>query len=419
MHFNPLRTPITILTVWTLCLFYAGPPLTAWWSDLELWEVRRVWGSVETLTWVREVNGWTHLATPDLIGPFDVWDGDWWRVPVSAFHHADGLHLLINTLAVAGFGGALERRWGSGRMLVLSLGAILTCMLPEYLFDRVALGYSGVACAFIGATWAARSWDDVLAEWFPLEALIATLAVLGGMVVLTAMGLLQIANGAHAAGLAYGYAAASFCVAPAARRSWSRLGFYLAHVGLCWPYAAIVTPDWNGRYHWYRADVAPGGLRRAVADDAELERAVTLAPELSGAWRQWADNAALGGDPLTAWDRLIQGLMANPSDAEQWRACRKFWFHYGVLPQRSAFERIVHERYGADAPLVLKTLRSTTEPPVLIGPGLPPQPTGKYGTPVAEVVDEPEWTPPPDRVWPPRTFPQGMPTEWAVEGRTL
>ncbi len=41
------------------------------------------------------------VGEPNLKGPFDLWDGEVWRIPVSTFHHGNFIHLVFNVLGNA------------------------------------------------------------------------------------------------------------------------------------------------------------------------------------------------------------------------------------------------------------------------------------------------------------------------------
>ena len=49
----------------------------------------------------------------EVSGPFALWDGPWWRwlrIPASAFHHANLMHLFFNVSTLWVLGPLLERR---------------------------------------------------------------------------------------------------------------------------------------------------------------------------------------------------------------------------------------------------------------------------------------------------------------------
>src|SRR6266545_1911161 len=68
-------------------------------------------------------------------------DGDWWRLLTAAFLHYGPFHLIMNMLALWWFGSLLEQRIGSGRFLLLYLGAgFVLERQRDYVFGGSALG---------------------------------------------------------------------------------------------------------------------------------------------------------------------------------------------------------------------------------------------------------------------------------------
>src|SRR5687768_5532447 len=61
---------------------------------------------------------------PELSGPFDLWAGEWWRVPLGGLHHASWWHLGLVSLAFLYLGGCLEPRLPKAVYGLFLLGAI-------------------------------------------------------------------------------------------------------------------------------------------------------------------------------------------------------------------------------------------------------------------------------------------------------
>jgi len=77
--------------------------------------------------------------------------------PVSyAFLHADFVHLLVNIVWMASFGGALARRFGSGRFLLLAFAAAAAGAGLHYVFyaddTGLVVGASGAVSGMMAAT---------------------------------------------------------------------------------------------------------------------------------------------------------------------------------------------------------------------------------------------------------------------------
>ncbi len=419
---RPWRAPITTLSQIVLVGMFAVTFGMTDATQRPLWELRRQWGGIEELQWVANDGPHSKVIDANLKGPFDLWDGEWWRIPISNFHHADILHLLLNIGFVSYFGTILEARWGSFKYLALIAGAMFVVLLPEYLAGRIAIGYSGVACAIFGALWAMRRRDPVVSELLTNEVVISTLAILAGLVLLTLAEAMPVANGAHAAGLIYGYLAATAGAVGTSWRGSQRLAFWAAHLGLIYPYWMVTHPTWNGRYEWYQADLPGKHGRRGEPNWNGLEQAVAKDPTLTEVWRKLSERAIEEHDLYAAWKLLIRGLASAPSDAEQWNRCRALWRRLCITPDAEAAMHYVEEQFGTEAASVKRELRRIISPPVLIAPGQPVQPTPQFVIVQPAAEPPPPWEPPYERVWPPRRElqqPLSAPLLNAVEGETL
>jgi membrane associated rhomboid family serine protease len=85
--------------------------------------------------------------------------GEWARLwtPVTyAFLHGDWVHLLVNIIWMASFGGPLARRFGSPRFLLLALVAAIAAVALQYVLNRVdtalVIGASGAVSGMMAAT---------------------------------------------------------------------------------------------------------------------------------------------------------------------------------------------------------------------------------------------------------------------------
>lgn len=414
------RAPVTTFVLIALATVFAGTQGDLNADDNEISEARQAWGSVERLTWVTYRDGRAEVWHDDLYGPFDVWDGEWWRVPLSSLHHAGLLHLFLNSLFLAVYGPLLERTWGHLRYGVFLIAAAAISMLPEYLLQHEALGFSGACCAIYGALWAMRESSPAVAALITSENVIVTLVVLVAMAVMTELGVLQIANAAHFTGLGYGYVAGWISGRAPGIRGRYRMAFVLSHGLVVVPMWLIVHPAWEGRYEWYLATRDVDGRVRAEADMEGLERAVALDPTLSGIWQTLVRHSLAEKEPLRAWGYAVRGLSHCPSDAELWKMARRLWRRLVVSPDRAAAQQVIMTTLGEQAEAWLAELRRTVPPPVLIAPGVPPVPT--Y-TELPESDDalrrnarpSPYWRP---RVNAPRPLTPGNPLPGnAMEGR--
>jgi rhomboid protease GluP len=84
-------------------------------------------------------------------------EATWWRFGASMFLHVDIVHLGMNMIGLAVFGGALERRFGLWRVLPLYLAAGLVGNLLWWSIaswrgvDEFAVGASGCIMGLVGA----------------------------------------------------------------------------------------------------------------------------------------------------------------------------------------------------------------------------------------------------------------------------
>jgi membrane associated rhomboid family serine protease len=79
-----------------------------------------------------------------------------WSPITYAFLHADAVHLIVNLVWMASFGGALARRFGSGRFLLVSLLSAVAGAGLHYVFypgdENPVIGASGAVSGMMAAT---------------------------------------------------------------------------------------------------------------------------------------------------------------------------------------------------------------------------------------------------------------------------
>jgi len=420
-----LRAPVNFFSMVVLCAVFLVTHGRATGGDARLRELRRAWGSVEVLNWVSVEGDRSEVVEPDLHGPFDLWDGQWWRVPLSSVHHVDLLHLACNLIFVAVCGPWLEQRWGWFVYGLFLIAAAMIAILPEYLAGGLAIGYSGVSCAIFGALLPLRRDDPELQELMSDEFVSTTLLALLAMALMTWAGALQVANLAHFTGLALGWiiskARAVLSLSPSLASA-AVLAGAMSLIGCFW---LVSHPAWNGQYQWYEADLE---RRRGASDEeiaARLRRAVASDPSLARVWRILKDDALRRGDVLSAWDELLEGLKHNPSDEFLWQETRALWRKLVLTELRETAIARLQDRFGAEADQWLAQVRRVVPPPVLIAPNRPPEPTATVvERPSAKVI---EWEPPPGNGWGYLDVPDSSPlpaidpkrTDSAVEGTLL
>ncbi len=292
----------------------------------------------------------------DIKGPFALWDGPWWRwlrIPASAFHHANVLHLFFNASTLWLLGPLLERRMRRAAYLGFWFFASLVPLLPEYYLGTTPLGLSGVACAMFGWCLIERQYDSNIARRLPEQAIRSFWIFLFAMLALTAFNVLRIANVAHFAGVAYGWLNAR-----ASRHRQGRRAWVAAHV-LLLPLAVygVLHPFWNANYH-----ALLGRRAESLSDGVPHYReALRRNPGLATVWLNLADERAREGDFLAAWRLLIEGLKHNRSSEALADAARRVWGMLQVEECDEARESL-QQAFGGEAQEWSKRLRMSDPP---------------------------------------------------------
>lgn len=303
--------------------------------------VNHVFGMVVTLHFGKD---------EDVSGPFALWEGPWWRwlrLPISAFHHANVLHLFFNVSTLWLLGPLLERRMRRTAYLGFWFFAALVPLLPEYYLGQTPLGLSGVACAMFGWCLITRQFDAAIAQRINEPFVRLFWIFLFGMLAATALGLLHIANVAHFAGVGYGWLNAR---ASESRRG--RLAWIASHAVLPLAIYGLLHPFWNANYHAFlgrRAEDLSAGV-------PHFREAVRRNPALPFVWLQLAEERARSGDLLAAWRLVIEGLQHNRASAELTDAARRVWAQ--LSPQdRPDARQALQDAFASDATEWSKRLR--------------------------------------------------------------
>ena len=326
-------------------------------DGLKFLDAQRQWGAALTLHMIPGNDGPLEPIHRQLQGPFDLWDGEWWRIPVNSFHHVNALHLLVNSLSAWMLGRRLEQRWGSLRYAIFLVPAVLIPILLEFLVGTTAMGFSGVICAMLGALMVLQNVapreDDIPAE---------SIQFMLGFIVLgipaTALDLLPVGNVAHFSGIVYGWTAAWIFGGPGSRFMMARLGFVAAHVLLIPGLWLATHPVNSGCYYWY---LAVDRTSRIGPFEREplLRRAIQADPSLTGVWLRLANQRIVEGNLQGAWSLLVDGLSHNPSDSDLFAAVRSTWERMPIGDDRDAAERELRRAFGDQAPLWSRQIRET------------------------------------------------------------
>jgi membrane associated rhomboid family serine protease len=308
-------------------------------------EVYRSLGAVRSLAiFVHGPNAKLTKQIDQLTGPFELWDGQWWRIPISGFHHGDLLHLLLNCAAIAVLGGILEPRLGRFSYLVFFLLATMASLVSEFLLENIVVGLSGGAYALFGVVLVLRTKDSALREQIPDSFIRFGIVWLFLCVLLTVTETMLIANTAHFVGFGYGWLFGQMLYGPIRFRRAAQIGFVTCTLAI-WPgvYFAM-SPFWIGRYHWYRAAMLHDG--QPLKQRADLQNAVARDPSLGGAWADLAALEMRTGNPRQAWKTALQGLYYSRSSKEALARCRILWRHFRSDEQKQEARDTLHDVFG-------------------------------------------------------------------------
>ena len=271
-------------------------------------------------------------AWPEIHGPFQLWEGQVWRLFFNAMHHGGLGHLLLNSISLWFLGGLLESRLGKVKYTLLFLTAGYVSMLAQFLIGDFPVGMSGAVCAMFGYLIVLRDYDDEMAERLPPRAIRMGLGCLVLFVPLTAAGLINIANLAHFVGLGYGWLLGWLACRFAKRARWrTRAAVAALHLGIVGLTLVAMHPTWDGRYQAWLA-------LKETDPRLELERwrdATSRAPDIAIGWLRQAEILYGNGLQKEAWKTALNGLRLNRQDEELDEFVRILWGNWRSQPHRT------------------------------------------------------------------------------------
>lgn len=329
-----------------LALFRAVP--VTW---LMLFAAGLLLGADNALTWkfpIKFHDAQTLLGAADQFG---LWEGAWWTVLTTGFHHGGILHLLCNASALWFLGRLLESRLGSWRYALFCLGGLAVSGATQSLWGPY-VGLSGMLCAQFGLVWAWRRTD----VWF--QTYVQPEQIQWGWVwillclPLTWLNILPVGNACHISGLIYGFITGLVYFGSPRARLWKPV-FLVTHAALIPWFYFLVHPVWNGNYHWRRGDVAtiPAERLRHYAN------AIRCDPNLDGPWLNLALISGRAGDLQTAWSWILQGLRQHPGYQAAIEQARDLWHEFPSRGERQAARQRLQEIFGDAAPQWEQTLQ--------------------------------------------------------------
>lgn len=320
-------------------------------------EAQRFLGAIETRELIDTGDGMRRSTASQLRGPFDVWDGGFWRIPMSSFHHANLIHLLFNMTTGWYVGKRLEQFWGRTRFAAFIIPAIFLPIMAELAIGRAVIGFSGVVSALLGALVVLREFQPKVAAVFPEAAARFGIAALVGFWVVTIMDIDHFANATHFCGFAYGAFVAAISQEGWGNRWIWRVGLIGAYLTVMAGMLPVSRPVWLAKYHWYVAMKA----RTLSQRDASLKKALEIDPSLSGAWIRWSLLAESHDDLIVAWERTLGGLQSNPSSVPLLEEMRRLWRHLNV-DQRLEAEKTLKVMFGKRAKAWMEQVRADIVP---------------------------------------------------------
>ncbi len=350
------RTPVTLETLIIAVVLYASCAFQATAEHRRFDEIQRDWGAIQTQHRSEPHEGVRRTRESEIQGPFELWNGEWWRVPLTAFHHHHLSHLLLSSLGLLYFGRILERLWGRFRMACFLFSAISIPNLLELAGGHGVMGLSGALYAVLGGLAGQRAFDHEHPPALSIEGLFCGLSVMALGFLTTAWDAVSVSNRPHVVGFVYGMAAAWLCYQRFRQISLPRFVTILLCLILIPGFLLVANPFWIGRYHWYRATVQ----RTPPSAERALERAIQRDPSLTGAWLSLAEASGKREGILKSWQQLITGLAANPSSESLIESARRLWRHLD-LHQRDEAKVMLGSAFGSRAEIWLNSIRSTVE----------------------------------------------------------
>jgi GlpG protein len=160
-----------------------------------------------------KVNG---IKATWLPGLPEISQGEFWRLFTPVLVHGGWVHLLLNMMWLLDLGSMIEGRESTGRMGLLVVVLAVASNLGQYLmFNAFFAGMSGVVFGLLGYVWMKGKFDPSSGMF--LHPHTVAMMLIWFFLCLTGV-IPNIANGAHAVGLALGVLWGFLASVPAMRR---------------------------------------------------------------------------------------------------------------------------------------------------------------------------------------------------------
>ena len=178
-----------------------------------------------------------NLTRWGVVGGEEIWRGRFWGLFTSSVVHVEVIHLCFNVYWLWVLGSRLEQAIGSLRWLALVLSASFVSSASQLAASgQTGIGFSGVAYAFFGFMWVARSRFRRFDQLLDVRTIAIFVVWLFVCIWFTVMGIMNVANFAHFGGLVFGATAGAVYL-----RSFQQVA--IAGVGL-WVSMAVLVLFW-------------------------------------------------------------------------------------------------------------------------------------------------------------------------------
>lgn len=307
---------------------------------------------------------------PELYGPFDLWTGDWWRIPLGGLHHLNWLHLAIVVVGTIYLGRRLEPHLHWLTYSLFFLGALVVTTLPRWQAgDSVPdwfngatpiTGLSGVLFAEFGVLLVLRRKDRKLMRSFHEGSILFGMMVGLGCLAFSTIGVFSsMDNLAHIVGFFYGLLW-GLALMPSSQLVKGLAVAVLVglHVFL-WPmFHQLMHPRDNGRYHWWLAERSNDPTFQRLC----YREALKCDPTLRYPWLALSEAELENGEAENAWKTLLKGLDQHPDLEHRQRLSQRIWSNFRTTEQRqTAWEQAEQHTLPPDWHTQLLTPRQSAE----------------------------------------------------------
>jgi len=232
---------------------------------------------------------WSHIGHCTDATPEDIWNGHYYLLITSVFLHANftqgfGIaHLAFNMIWLFRMGSVLEISIGTVYYFLFWVAAAAVSSCAELaVTGSTGIGASGVVYAIFGMLWAGRGRYPEWGQWANASNIRLFLGWGIFCLVMTDLHIMQVANWAHAGGLAFGYCVGAALLIP--RQRWIAVGSLVALLTMS-AFSLTYMP-WSANWTFWK------GNKEFTAQN--YTQAVS--------W--YKKSLKLGVDPSAAWENI-------------------------------------------------------------------------------------------------------------------